>query len=61
MHQHKECPECGNKQIILCVEELVGREYSVKTGKLLKDNGMQGINCWNYKCRCGWDSELYTE
>jgi len=61
MHQHEECPKCGNKQIIMCVEELVSREYSVLTGKLLKDNGSQGTNCWNYKCRCGWYSELYIE
>lgn len=61
MHQHEECPKCGNKQLIHYVEELVGKEYSVLTGKLLKARGHQGTNCWNYKCRCGWYSEVYTE
>lgn len=61
MHQHTECPKCGNKQIILYIEEIVGREYSVKTGKMIKDGGQKGVNSWNYKCRCGWYSELYTE
>lgn len=61
MHQHEECPVCGNKQITMYVEELIGKTYSVKTGKLLKVEGFKGTNCWDYKCRCGWVSDLYTE
>ncbi|MBG9586961.1 hypothetical protein ABE26_07500 [Cytobacillus firmus] len=57
----EECPECGNNQIILVKEEFVLKEYSAKTGKLLKSHGFIGTNCWNYKCRCGWNSELFTE
>lgn len=57
----EECPKCGNKQIILVKEELTLKEYSVQTGKLLKNYGFTGTNCWNYKCRCGWNSDLFTE
>lgn len=57
----KECPECANKQLVLVMEEIIEKEYSVLTGKLLRNNGKSGLNCWNYKCRCGWISEVYTE
>lgn len=61
MHEHEECPKCGNKQLIRYVEEIIGKEYSVLTGKLLKNRGHQGTNTWNYTCRCGWYSETYAE
>lgn len=57
----KKCPNCENEQLIMVVEELIEKEYSVLTGKLLKVVGKSGVNCWNYKCRCGWYSKLFTE
>ncbi len=60
--EYEKCPNCGNRQIVLVAEELIERRYSVLTGKLLKsDKISSGTNCWNYICRCGWNSELYTE
>jgi len=57
----EECPKCKNKKITRLDEVMVLKEYSVQTGKLLKNHGQTGTNCWNYKCRCGWLSEIFTE
>lgn len=61
MHEHTECPKCGNDQILRYVEEIIGKDISVKTGKVIRNYGFQGTNSWNYKCRCGWFSELSTD
>ena len=61
MDEFTRCPQCGNDQIIRVIEEIHRKEVSVKTGKVLKNEGFQGTNCWNYKCRCGWYSDLSTE
>lgn len=61
LEKHKKCPVCGNKSITILSQDAVLNEYSVKTGKLLKKHGQVDVNCWNYKCKCGWVSELNTQ
>lgn len=60
MKQYEECPKCGNKQLIVDVEDVIRSKYSAKTGKLIKKNGWIHTNSWNYVCRCGWYSEPAT-
>ncbi|MGM7635651.1 hypothetical protein [Bacillus sp. Hm123] len=57
MKEYNKCPKCGNKQLLIDVEEVVRRYYSVKTGRLVRDKGVIHINAWIYMCRCGWYSE----
>lgn len=57
----EECPECGNKNLKMREQISVVRIVSVQTGKVLKDEGYAGTECWNYFCKCGWEGELETQ
>lgn len=57
MNQYEECPECGNKQLIIEVEEVSRPRYSAKTGKLISKGHCFHTNCCQYTCCCGWFSE----
>lgn len=60
MNQYKKCPTCGNKQLIIDVEEVVRSHYSAKTGKLIKKPNTIHLSSYQYTCRCGWYSEPST-
>lgn len=55
--EYEKCPTCGNKQLIVDVEDVIRTEYSATTGKIIKKKGCIHTNCWMYKCRCGWVGE----
>lgn len=57
----KECPQCGNKNLKIYRQIAVGQEVSVRTGKVLKNDGYLETTCWNYFCKCGWHGEIQTE
>jgi len=48
MNQYEECPECGNKQLIIEVEEVSRPRYSAKTGKLISKGHCFHTNCCQY-------------
>jgi hypothetical protein len=57
---YEKCPKCGNEKIVQWTEETLSREYSVRTGKCLKSMGGSTV-CWGFKCKCGWESETFTQ
>jgi hypothetical protein len=57
-----KCPKCGNENIISWATRQETRYYS-KSGKCIKvDKARNGsVIMWGYKCKCGWESEVFTE
>lgn len=56
-----KCPECGNEKIIEVGGMEIAYELSVSTGKYLKKDKHGKSVFWFYKCKCGWNSETYSE
>ncbi|KDN90480.1 hypothetical protein MF621_004037 (plasmid) [Bacillus velezensis] len=61
MSEYTECPKCGNDRLVEYGEMAVEYEASVKTGKILRRDKDGCPSWWAIKCRCGWESETFTE
>lgn len=58
--EYSVCPVCGNEKIIEWVTKEITSFYS-KSGKCIKKE-IGGIPvCWGWKCKCGWQSPVFTE
>lgn len=57
----QECPVCKNTKIKEVGGEEIAFERSVSTGKTLKREKTGETIWWKYTCKCGWESEVYTE
>lgn len=57
----EKCPKCGNEQIKEIGEIHIGYERSVLTGKLLQKDKWGSAVWWKYTCRCGWESEQFSD
>ena len=58
-HEFESCPICNNKAIKLVGEKHLSVEYSLKGKCLSKSEGIW--LWWQYNCRCGWKSDVFTE
>jgi len=56
-----KCPRCGNVNLQRYEQVAVGRIVSIRTGKVLKNDGILEVTCWNSLCKCGWVGEVQTQ
>lgn len=59
--EYEKCPKCGNENLKIYEQIAVCRVRSVRTGKVLKNDGFLETQCWNYFCKCGWTGEMLTQ
>lgn len=57
----EKCPICSNKKLVEVGIEQYEYERSVTTGKTLKRSKFGAVIWWKYKCKCGWESEGFTQ
>lgn len=59
--KYKKCPKCNDEDLKIYERLVVSRVVSARTGKVLEKEKHLEVTCWNYICKCGWNSDLLTQ